>query len=98
MLGACTTSVLFLGSYLIYHYHHGSTPFSGHTWLRPVYFTILISHTLLAVAIVPLVVITLRRALKERFDRHRRLARWTLPLWIYVSITGVAIYWMLYHL
>ena len=74
----------------------GSIPFKGQGWLRALYFTILISHTTLAAAIVPLVLITLTRALKERFDRHKRIARWTLPLWLYVSITGVIVYGMLY--
>jgi len=97
MIAACCASVLFLISYLTYHYFHGSTPFPGQGWIRPVYFSILISHTILATAIVPLVLITLTRALKERFDAHGRIARWTLPLWFYVSVTGVVIYFMLYH-
>jgi len=98
MLSAFTTSTLFLISYLIYHYHVGSVPFQGQGWLRAVYFAVLVSHTILAVLIVPLVLITLTRALKGNFDRHKRIARWTLPLWLYVSITGVLVYWMLYHL
>jgi len=98
MLTAVVTSSLFLTSYLYYHFHVGSVPFQGHGWWRPVYFTILISHTILAVAIVPLVIITLTRALRERYDRHRAIARWTYPLWLYVSVTGVVIYFMLYHL
>lgn len=98
MLSAFTTSTLFLISYLIYHYHVGSVPFQGQGWLRAVYFAVLVSHTILAVLIVPLVLITLTRALKENFDRHKRIARWTFPLWLYVSITGVIVYWMLYHL
>jgi uncharacterized membrane protein YozB (DUF420 family) len=97
MIAACCASVLFLISYLTYHYFHGSTPFAGQGWVRPVYFSILISHTILAAAIVPMALITLTRALKERFDAHGRIARWTLPLWLYVSITGVVIYFMLYH-
>ena len=97
MIAACCASVLFLISYLTYHYFHGSTPFQGQGWVRPVYFSILISHTILAAAIVPLVLITLTRALKERFDAHARIARWTLPIWFYVSVTGVIIYLMLYH-
>ena len=97
MIAACCTSALFLISYLTYHYFHGSTPFPGQGWVRPVYFGILISHTILATAIVPLVLITLIRALKERFDAHGRIARWTLPIWFYVSVTGVVIYFMLYH-
>ena len=98
MLAAVTTSSLFLISYLYYHWHVGSVHFPGHGWSRPVYFSILISHTILAAAIVPLVIITLSSALRERFDRHRAIARWTYPLWLYVSITGVVIYFMLYHL
>jgi uncharacterized membrane protein YozB (DUF420 family) len=98
MISAIVTSSLFLTSYLYYHYHVGSVPFQGRGWSRPVYFSILISHTLLAVTIVPLVIITLIRALRERFDRHAAIARWTYPLWLYVSVTGVVIYFMLYHL
>jgi len=98
MLAAFTASSLFLLSYLIYHYHVGSVPFRGQGWIRTVYFAILISHTVLAVLIVPLVLITLTRALKGNFDRHRRIARWTFPLWLYVSVTGVIVYWMLYGL
>lgn len=98
MISAFITSTLFLTSYLIYHYHAGSKPFPGEGPIRVVYFSILISHTTLAVAIVPLVLITLRRAWKGAFDRHARIARRTLPLWLYVSITGVIVYWMLYRL
>ena len=98
MLTAVLTSSLFLASYLYYHWHVGSVRFQGSGWSRPIYFSILISHTILAAAIVPLVIITLSRALRERFDRHRALARWTYPLWLYVSVTGVVIYFMLYHL
>jgi len=98
MLSAFTTSTLFLVSYLVYHYHVGSVPFQGQGWLRAVYFAVLVSHTILAVLIVPLVLITLTRGLKGNFDRHKRIARWTFPLWLYVSITGVLVYWMLYHL
>ena len=96
MLAALATSTLFLTSYLFYHYHVGSVPFAGQGWTRRLYFTILISHTTLAAAIVPLVLITLYRALRNRFDQHRRIARWTLPLWFYVSVTGVIVYGMLY--
>ena len=96
MLSAFTTSTLFLISYLTYHFQVGSVPFKGQGWLRALYFTILISHTILAAAIVPLVLITLVRALKGNFDRHKRIARWTLPLWLYVSVTGVIVYGMLY--
>ena len=97
MLTAVCTSTLFLASYLYYHWHVGSVRFQGQGWSRPVYFSILISHTILAATIVPLVIITLSRALRERFDRHRAIARWTFPLWLYVSVTGVVIYFMLYH-
>ena len=98
MIGAFSVSCLFLASYLVYHYHVGSVPFTKHGWIRPVYFTILITHIVLAAAIVPLALVTLSRALNERFDRHRAIARWTLPLWLYVSVTGVVIYWMLYRM
>jgi uncharacterized membrane protein YozB (DUF420 family) len=98
MASAFALSTLFLGSYLVYHYHVGSRPFGGQGMIRAIYFTILISHTTLAAAIVPLAVVTLARALRGRFDRHARIARWTLPLWLYVSITGVIVYWMLYRL
>ena len=94
---AFCVSVVFLASYLTYHATHGSTRFSGTGWIRPVYFAILISHTLLAVAILPLALRTLYLALKGRFEKHKRIARWTLPLWLYVSITGVVVYWMLYQ-
>lgn len=97
MLTALASSSLFLVSYLYYHFHVGSVRFEGTGWSRPVYFTILISHTILAVTIVPLVIITLTRALRGRYDRHRAIARWTFPLWLYVSITGVIIYFMLYR-
>jgi putative membrane protein len=97
MLTAVCTSTLFLTSYLYYHWHVGSVHFQGQGWSRPVYFSILISHTLLAITILPLVIITLSRALRERFDRHRAIARWTFPLWLYVSCTGVIVYFMLYH-
>lgn len=98
MLSALGTSAVFLACYLTYHYFHGTTRFPGHGAVRPVYFTILISHTVLAAVIVPLVVTTLYRALRGRFALHRRIARWTLPAWLYVSVTGVVVYWMLYHL
>ena len=98
MLAACATSVLFLVSYLLYHYQVGSTAFTGQGAIRAVYFTVLISHTVLAVVIVPLVIMTLYWAWREQWPRHRRLARWTLPLWLYVSVTGVVIYIMLYQL
>ncbi len=95
---AFASSAVFLVSYLLYHAKVGSVPFRGQGWIRPVYFTLLASHTVLAAAIVPLAVITLSRALREQFDRHKRIARWTLPLWLYVSVTGVVVYFLLYHL
>ncbi|HUM06070.1 MAG TPA: DUF420 domain-containing protein [Terriglobales bacterium] len=98
MLTALGTSTLFLISYLYYHAHVGSVHFRGTGWSRPVYFTILTSHTILAAVIVPMVLITLSRALRQRFDRHRAIARWTFPLWLYVSVTGVVIYLMLYQI
>ncbi len=98
MGSAFVTSTLFLVSYLTYHYHVGSVPFGGRGWIRAAYFTILVSHTLLAATIVPLALVTLSRALRGRFGKHVRIARWTLPLWLYVSVTGVVVYWMLYHL
>src|SRR5690348_13308868 len=98
MLSAVGTSTLFLICYLYYHAHVRSVRFQGHGWSRPVYFSILISHTVLAAAILPLVIITLSRALTGHFDRHRAIARWTYPIWLYVSVTGVVIYLMLYHL
>lgn len=98
MIAAVISSAIFLCSYLYFHYHVGSVHFQGRGWSRPVYFTILISHVILAAAIVPLVIITLSQALRERFDKHRAIARWTYPLWLYVSVTGVIVYVMLYHL
>ncbi|MBO0801064.1 MAG: DUF420 domain-containing protein [Blastocatellia bacterium] len=98
MIGAFITSTLFLISYLVYHYHHGATRFPGEGIVRYLYFTILSTHTILAAAIVPLILITFSRAFRRRFDRHRKIARWTLPLWLYVSVTGVIVYLMLYHL
>ena len=99
MLTAFTLSTLFLISYVIYHIQVGSVHFMGQGAIRVVYFSILISHTILAtLAILPLAIITLYRALKGQFQKHRRIARWALPVWLYVSVTGVIIYWMLYHL
>jgi putative membrane protein len=98
MLAASATSALFLVCYLTYHYHVGSMPFHGQGGVRLLYFTILISHTMLAAAIVPLVVLTLFRAWNGDFIKHVRIARWTLPIWFYVSVTGVIIYVMLYQL
>jgi uncharacterized membrane protein YozB (DUF420 family) len=97
MLSAVGTSTLFLACYVTYHYFHGTTRFTGQGAVRPLYFAVLISHTVLAAAIVPLVVMTLHRAFRGRFALHRRIARWTLPIWLYVSVTGVVVYWMLYH-
>ena len=98
MLAALSTSLAFLISYLYYHAHVGSVHFPGHGWVRWLYFAILLSHTVLAALIVPLVVVTLTRALRARYSLHRTLARWTFPLWMYVSVTGVVIYLMLYKL
>jgi uncharacterized membrane protein YozB (DUF420 family) len=98
MLAAVACSTLFLISYLVYHAQVGSVRFQGRGPIRTVYFTILLTHTVLAAAIVPLVLVTLTRALRGRFERHRRLARITFPLWAYVSVTGVVIYVMLYRL
>ena len=98
MLAALGSSTVFLISYLVYHAQAGHVPFPGQGWSRPLYFTILVSHTILAIAIVPLVLRTVWLALGQQFDRHRALARWTLPLWLYVSVTGVIIYVMLYRI
>jgi putative membrane protein len=98
MAAALAVSGLFLVSYVIYHYNYGSVRFTGQGLVRPVYFFILITHVILAAAIVPLVVVTVRRALVGDYARHRRVARWTYPLWLYVSITGVVVYLMLYQL
>src|SRR5207244_4549080 len=96
-ISALTASVLFLISYIVYHSHHGITRFAGQGIARPIYFTILTTHTVLAGVIVPFVIVTVRRAKRRDFQRHRRIARLTLPLWLYVSITGVVVYLMLYH-
>jgi len=98
MLAAFGVSVAFLTSYLIYHAQVGSVRFPGTGFIRPVYFAILITHTLLAISVPPLAIITLARGLGGRFERHRSIARWTFPIWLYVSVTGVVVYWMLYHL
>jgi putative membrane protein len=97
-LAAFCTSTVFLVSYLTYHYYHGATHFPGQGIARPIYFTILISHTILAIVVVPLVLITLYRAARRDFFRHRRIARWTFPIWLYVSVTGVIVYLMLYRI
>ena len=98
MLAAFFTSCAFLVSYLGYHHYAGSTRFPGEGWIRTLYFAILISHSILAALVVPLVLVTLTRGLRERFPAHRSIARWTLPIWLYVSVTGVLVYLMLYHL
>lgn len=104
MITAFCTSAVFLVCYLTYHtylavvLHRGPTRFIDPAWFRPIYLTILITHTILAAAIVPMILITLSRALKERFDRHKVIARWTWPLWMYVSVTGVVIYLLLYQI
>ena len=98
MLAAFATSILFLTSYLVYHAQAGTTRFTGQGWVRPLYFTILATHTVLAALVPILALATLALALRGHFDRHARLARWTLPTWLYVSVTGVVIYVMLYHL
>jgi putative membrane protein len=98
MLGAFTVSAAFFTSYIIYHYHVGDVRFQGQGWVRPVYFTILVSHVSLAAAIVPLALVTLWRALNGSFRRHRQIARWAWPIWIYVSITGVVVYLLCYQL
>jgi uncharacterized membrane protein YozB (DUF420 family) len=98
MLAALVMSALFLTSYVIYHANAGSRPFDGTGPIRLVYFVILVTHVVLAIAIVPLVLVTVTRALRGRFEAHRRLARWTFPIWLYVSVTGVVVYVMLYRL
>jgi putative membrane protein len=98
MIAAFSTSTLFLASYLVHKAFGDLKPFSGQGWIRPVYFSILLTHTVLAAAIVPLAIMTLRRGLKARHPAHERLARWTLPLWFYVSVTGVVIYFLLYRM
>ena len=98
MISAFVVSSVFLASYLVYHYRVGHVAFAGQGWIRPVYFVLLTTHTILAVVIVPMILVTLRRAWLERFDRHRVIARWTLPLWFYVSVTGVIVYLMVYQI
>lgn len=98
MLAAFATSVLFLVSYVIYHANAGSRPFTGQGPIRAVYFTILITHIILAAAVPPLAALTLWRGYAGRFAGHVRIARWTLPIWLYVSVTGIAVYWMLYQM
>jgi len=98
MLAALACSALFLTSYLVYHANVGSRPYTGTGLLRSIYFFVLVTHVVLAAAIVPLVIVTVARALRGRFAAHRAIARWTLPLWLYVSVTGVVVYVMLYRL
>ena len=98
MLTAFGVSVFFLVCYLVYHFQVGSVRFTGQGPIRAVYFTILLTHTLLAAAVPPLAIVTLRRGLRSDFARHRKLARWTFPIWLYVSVTGVVVYWMLYRM
>jgi uncharacterized membrane protein YozB (DUF420 family) len=97
-ISAVVVSVVFLASYITYHLQHGTSRFAGEGLVRPIYFTILVSHTILAIVIVPLVAVTLYRALRADFVRHRRIARLTFPLWLYVSVTGVIVYLMLYQI
>ena len=96
MVSAFICSMVFLGFYLYFHFHAGIIRFGGQGWIRPVYLTILITHTTLAITTVPLVIITLAYALSEKFSSHRRIAHWTYPIWLYVSVTGVIVYWLLY--
>lgn len=99
MIAALCSSALFLTGYLIYHFTvHGVTHFRNPEWFRPIYLTILFTHLVLAIVIVPLIIITVTRALRQRFDKHKRIARWTWPLWMYVSVTGVIIYLLLYKI
>jgi putative membrane protein len=98
MISAFVVSIVFLASYLLYHYRVGHVVFQGQGWIRPLYFALLTSHTILAIVIVPMILITLRRAWLEKFDKHRRIARWTLPLWFYVCVTGVIVYLMVYQI
>ena len=98
MLSAFATSALFLTSYLVYHANVGSRPFPGQGPIRTIYFTILFTHVVLAAAILPMALITLNHALRQRFTRHVPIARWTLPIWLYVSVTGVIVYLMLYQI
>jgi len=98
MISACAVSTMFLTSYIIYHANIGSKPFQGHGTIRLVYFSILLTHVVLAAAVVPLALITLSRGLRSKFDRHVAIARWTFPIWLYVSVTGVIVYLMLYRL
>ena len=97
MIAAMVASAIFLCCYLFFHYEVGNVRFLGQGWSRPVYFSILITHVTLAIVIVPMAIITLNRGLKARYAKHRAIARWTWPLWMYVSVTGVIVYMMLYQ-
>lgn len=97
MLAAFTCSTIFLACYLYYHFHTRVIHFGGHGWIRPVYFTLLLSHTILAIAVVPMILVTLARAVRSDFIRHRAIARWTYPIWLYVSVTGVIVYFFVYR-
>jgi uncharacterized membrane protein YozB (DUF420 family) len=98
MIAAFGTSTLFLACYLYYHYHAKSTVFANPAWFRPIYLTILLTHTVLAMAVVPMVFMTFSRALKKNYELHKKIARWTWPIWMYVSVTGVVIYLILYQI
>ncbi len=98
MIAAFCTSIVFLTCYLIYHFNVGRTTFTNPSWFRPIYLVILLTHTILAVVIVQMILITLNRALKARYELHKKIARWTWPLWMYVSVTGVVIYFLLYQI
>jgi len=98
MIGALVMSAAFLTSYVIYHLEVGSVPFQKTGWIRTLYFLVLIPHVILAAAIVPMILVTVSRALSSKFDKHKKIARWTLPLWLYVSVTGVVVYLMLYQM
>lgn len=97
MVAALIASTLFLTCYLIYHYNVGSTKFQGPDWARTVYLAVLIPHTILATVMVPFIITIVYRAFRGQFDKHKKLARWTFPVWLYVSVTGVLVYFMLYH-
>lgn len=98
MVAAFLSSVVFLACYLYYHFHAGRTVFANPAWFRPIYLVLLLTHTILAVVIVPMILLTFRHALRGRFEQHKRIARWTWPLWMYVSVTGVLIYFLLYQI
>jgi putative membrane protein len=97
MVAALITSIIFLSCYLFYHYNVGSTRFQGPDWARTLYLIVLIPHTILAAVMVPFIITVVTRAFRGQFAKHRKLARWTFPVWLYVSVTGVIVYFMLYH-